>query len=301
MIDDPGTPLPGPHSLPPHASRWRPVARAIAGLALLAALALAGWGYWVETWPPVVRRATIALDSPALAARPVRLALASDIHVGNHGMTPARLERVVDQIMAERPDVIVLAGDFVNGDTPGDAAARPDLLTAPLSRLHAPLGVVAVIGNHDGDTDPEAVVAVLEQAGITVLRNAAVRMGPLTFAGFDAYRRQPHPRKAVMPAARQLGGPIIALEHGPGLARHLPPDVPLMLAGHTHCGQINLPGLSTSRSFVDGRMLYDPAFRCGLIRRNDHSVVVTGGVGSGSFPLRIGTRTDFWMLTLTGR
>lgn len=302
MSSDPGMAPPGPTSSPRAFGRvLRRVFLWLMLAGVVAALGFAAWGYWVETWPPMVRRALVTLPAPELAGKRVRLALASDIHVGNHGMSPARLDRVVDQIMAEHPDAIMLAGDFVNGEKPGDQAVHIEMLTAPLSRLHAPLGVFAVLGNHDGDTDPEGVTAALQQAGITVLRNEVAKAGPLVLAGYDRYTRHRKHPKSLFKLARAVGGPIIAVEHAPNLGRKLPPDVPVLLAGHTHCGQVNLPGLSSSHSFIDGRSLYDPVFRCGLVDWQGHVVVVTGGVGSGSFPLRIGTRPDFWMITFTGR
>jgi len=244
-----------------------------------------------------------------MAGKSLRVALVSDIHVGSHGMSAARLDRVVDQIMAEKPDAIVLAGDFVNGHHPGDHAIRLDLLERPLARLRAPLGVIGVLGNHDAETEPALINETLARAGVTMLKNDAVRVGPLVMAGGDEYGEARRHFKVTMARAHALaennalagtGAPIVLVEHTPSMGRHLPPDVPVLLAGHTHCGQVNLPFLSSAKSLVDGRVLYDPAFRCGLIPWDGHTVIVTGGVGSGSFPLRIGTRPDFWMVTFRG-
>jgi predicted MPP superfamily phosphohydrolase len=295
---DEASPVPPPN---PMAALGRLVVRRILPLLALLVLLVASWGYWVETWMPVVRRATVTLDQPAMRGQRLTLALASDIHVGSHGMSAARLDRVVALINAQRPDAIVLAGDFVNGEKPDDPAFHPEMLGGPLSRLRAPLGVYAVMGNHDSATDPVAVTRVLERAGITVLNDEAVRLGPIALLGFDDYTRRHLRMDQILGRARVLGGPIVAVEHAPNLGHTLPPDVPVLLAGHTHCGQIDIPGLSTANSPIDGRKLYDPAFRCGLIATGRHHVFVTAGVGSGSFPLRIGTRTDFWMITLTGR
>lgn len=306
---------------PPVRHRWRQAALAVVLFGLVLAIAGAAWGWWVETWPPIVRRATITLDSPAMAGKSLRVALVSDIHVGSHGMSAARLDRVVDQIMAEKPDAIVLAGDFVNGRHPGDRAIRLDLLERPLARLRAPLGVIGVLGNHDAETEPALINETLARAGVTMLENDAVRVGPLVMAGGDEYGEARRHFKVTMAKAHALaeanalagnnalsenkalagtGAPIVLVEHTPSMGRHLPPDVPVLLAGHTHCGQVNLPFLSSAKSLVDGRVLYDPAFRCGLIPWDGHTVIVTGGVGSGSFPLRIGTRPDFWMVTFRG-
>lgn len=280
----------------PPSQRRKWWAWALLGL-ILAGAALLGWGYWVETWPPLVRRAVIVFDTPAMAGRKIDVALVSDIHVGSHGMSAARLDRVVDQVMAQHPDAILLAGDFVNGDRRNDPAVRLDLLPEALGRLHAPLGVFAVLGNHDQWTDPRAVTALLHRAGITVLNNQSQGVGPITLLGLADTPRARLIAAPLLPAARAAGKPVIVVEHVPRVI----PGVPLILAGHTHCGQIHLPGISIAGNPITGNRYYDARFRCGIVRWQDQIVLIGSGVGSGSFPLRIGTRPDFWMITLTGR
>jgi uncharacterized protein len=98
---------------------------------------------------PAERRLTVGLPGWPSRARPLRIALLSDIHLGNHAMDAGRLRGIVGRVNAARPDLILLAGDFVVGHDPAGAARRADGLEAPLSHLDAPLGVVAVLGNHD--------------------------------------------------------------------------------------------------------------------------------------------------------
>lgn len=294
-----GSPLPSP---------WRIAGTAVmlglahtCSAALGCVLAVLAWGLWVPTWDPQVLETTIAFDDPALRGQSIRVALVSDIHVGNHGMSAARLDRVIGQVMAQHPDAILLAGDFVNGEYPGDPAMRVDLLPGPLSRLHAPLGVFAVLGNHDRVTDPHAVEAALRQAGITVLVDQIAPLGPITLIGVD----DALPKRARLPVllaqARATGRPMVLMEHAPSLLRAVASDVPVILAGHTHCGQVHVPGWAGGRNPITGTVYYNPQFRCGLVHWRGRLVLVSGGVGSGSFPLRIGTRPDFWMIRFTGR
>lgn len=274
---------------------------ALAGLAL-AVVALFAWRSAVSD--PVERRITIRLPSPALRARPLRLALVSDIHLPATAMTPDRLDRIVAQINRARPDAILLAGDFVNGRDPRDAAFRPDLLTAPLARLRAPLGVYAVPGNHDHWTDVDRVTAALQAAGITVLANDARALGPITLVGIDDDLTGHADVDTAMQLARDAGSGIpIAITHTPDIAPTLPPDVPLMLAGHTHCGQIVLPVLGSLAllSPFDDRRPFDPHYRCGVIADPGRTVIVTAGVGAGEVPFRLGAPPDWWMVTLAGR
>jgi predicted MPP superfamily phosphohydrolase len=92
----------------------------------------------------------------------------------------------------------------------------------------------------------------------------------------------------------------VALTHAPELAPRLPADIRLLLAAHTHCGQIVLPliGVLPGWSPHAHKRLHDPHYLCGLIHDPGRTVIVTAGVGSGTLPLRIGAPPDFWLITL---
>ncbi len=171
----------------------------------------------------------------------------------------------------------------------------------PLARLRAPLGVIAVLGNHDHWTDPAAIRAALEKAGIIVLDNDAARRGPLAILGVgDAFSGHDDIARTMAAAAR-IGGLPVVLTHAPDLVHKLPTALPLILAGHTHCGQIVLPwiGPPIARSpFQHWKPLYDPRYRCGIVTDPGRQVIVTAGLGSGTAPIRIGAPPDWWLLTL---
>ncbi len=280
------------------AAHW---ALALAIPALVAGVAVAG--LLEALADPVVRRTAVELQDWPAGAAPITVALVSDIHIGNIAMDTARLDRIVGQIEVAKPDLIVLAGDFVVGHDPSGIEARAALLTAPLTRLKAPLGTVAVLGNHDYWTGAGRVSGALKAAGVTVLDNEASRRGPIllvgvsdTFSGHDDIAR-------ALAQAKAIGGPAVVLSHSPDVVPGLPPAVHLVLAGHTHCGQVvlpligALPGLSLHEH---ARRLFDPRYRCGVIRDPGRTVIITGGVGSGTLPLRIGAPPDFWLVTLRG-
>lgn len=215
-------------------------------------------------------------------------------------MDRRRLTSIVQEVNDVRPDLVLIAGDFVSDHNSHRAALHAAGLVEPLSRLRAPLGVVAVLGNHDYWSGQAAITSALNGAGVTVLDNEAVRRGPLVIAGIGD-KFSGHDRAAsALEAARSLGGPIVALTHSPDLAPDLPPDVPLALAGHTHCGQVILPlvGAPVKHSPLTGKALYNPRYRCGLIRDLGRTVIVTGGLGIGALPFRIGAPPDFWVITL---
>lgn len=254
--------------------------------------ALTGYSFWEARADPIVRQARVALSGWPEGAAPLRVVLLSDIHAGALATPPARLERIVAQVNALRPDLILIAGDFTPGHDAIDAATVTAAL-APLGALQAPLGVLAVPGNHDHWTGLGAVTAALESAGIRVLKNEAVIRGVLVIGGVDDdYSR--HARTAdVVAAMRRLPGPRLVFTHSPDIAPQLPADFPLLLAGHTHCGQGVIPGYGS----LDPVSRYQDRYRCGIIREGARTVIVTGGIG-GSLPLRFNAPPDLWLLTI---
>ena len=155
--------------------------RRAAWLAALALGLLWGWGLAQAVRAPIERRATLTLAGLPKGAPPYRVALLSDIHFGNRAMQPERLAAIVDTVNAERPDLILLAGDFVNGTE--RLESDPAQLSAGLARLKARDGVIAVPGNHDHWPDLPAVRGALARAGIPLLANQALRAGPLLVLG----------------------------------------------------------------------------------------------------------------------
>lgn len=261
------------------------------GLAV-ALLGLLLWGFFEARADPIVRRAAIAMPDLPAGTPPIRVLLLSDIHAGNLAVTPARLERVVAQVNALKPDLVLIAGDFMPGEAEIDAPTATAAL-APLKGLRARLGVVAVPGNHDHWTGLGAVRTALEAADVTLLANQAMVRGPLVVAGVDDdYSR--HARTGqTLAAARLLPGAKLVLTHSPDIAPQLPPDFPLLLAGHTHCGQVVIP----FHGSLDPVSRYEDRYRCGIIREGARTVVVGAGIG-GSLPLRLNAPPDFWLLTL---
>ncbi|WP_262503855.1 metallophosphoesterase [Sphingosinithalassobacter sp. CS137] len=243
---------------------------------------------------PVVREARIAMRDWPEGAPPLRLVLVSDIHLGSPAMDGARLDRIVTQINALDPDLVVIAGDFIFGHERGSAAMLGAGLPASLARLDAPLGTVAALGNHDHWTGIAAVREQLERAGVAVVENGAIRRGPIVLGvvGDDFTRHDDIP--ATLAAMAELEGPQVVLSHSPDIAPELPPEVALVLAGHTHCGQVVPPLIGPLVSVSR----YGERYRCGVRREGGRLVVVTAGLGTSGPPLRMGAPPDLWLLTL---
>ncbi len=281
--------------------------KTVRGVAVAAALtaalgaALFAVGTMNARAAPRVRSAALGLRDWPAQAPPFRIVLISDVHMGDAMMTPARLDGIVARINALRPDLVVVAGDLINGHTAEGAQARAADLIGPFSRVEARGGVVAVLGNHDHWTSASAVRAALTRAGVVVLENQAVGIGPIALAGVGDVFSGHDDADSTIAQARRLGRPVVVLTHSPDLAGRLPSDARLVLAGHTHCGQVRAPwgaALIARSPRANGRALYDPRYRCGLIRDGERDVVVTAGVGAGTLPVRFGAPPDLWLLTL---
>lgn len=243
---------------------------------------------------PVVRSGAIRLPRWPAGQRPVRAVLISDIHVGSAAMDAARLDRIVGRIDALQPDIVFIAGDFIFGHDPNGARRLGDAMIAPLSRLRAPLGIVAVLGNHDHWTGPDVVRKQLERAGVIVIENDAVVRGPLAIGGVgDDFSHHDDLGRTIKALSALRGAPIL-LTHSPDIAPALTARTPLLLAGHTHCGQVVLPFWGP----VSEVSKYGARYRCGIQREEGRAVVVTAGLGTSGGPFRLGAPPDLWLLTL---
>lgn len=287
--------------MPPRLWKWlRRLVVATVVLGVLAAM-VGGYGLIEARSDPLVRTATLSMKRFPAHTPPLRLALVSDIHVGNLAMPTWRLNRIVDQINALKPDVVVITGDFVNGDTPGSTKFHPGMIEQPLARLRAPLGVYGTLGNHDLDTNPQLVELALQHAHVRLLSDEVARVGPIALIGVDFGDTGRHELARGLDRAHELGGVPVLATHAPPKPWHVPLGIPLVLAGHTHCGQIVLPGWDNSWDMTHHEQRFDPQFRCGIIPTGSVTMVVTGGVGAASgVPFRIGAPSDIWLLTLKG-
>lgn len=262
----------------------------------LVALAVVAWGYAGATSTPVVRKARLALAGWPAGAPPVRALLISDIHVAGPDMPPARLAGIVARINALEPDLVLIAGDLVSDKRTATRFYSMAEAVAPLAALRPRLGTIAVLGNHDHWRDAGAAAAALRAAGITLLDNDAVQAGPLAVGGLDDAYTGRHDLPATLKAMAALEGARLLISHSPDPFPDVPGSVPLMVAGHTHCGQISLPLIGPLATMSD----HGERYACGLIRENGKALVVGAGVGTSLLPLRIGAVPDMWLLELGG-
>ena len=247
----------------------------------------------------IVRRLRLEIGGWPRWRRPLRVAFLSDLHTGSHSDDVARLNAIVDEIAALAPDLVLFGGDYVNMQPFGGGRVPPRTTAAALSRLQAPLGRFAILGNHDYVYGERAVADAFEQHGIPVLDHARRSMRfqdhAIDLVGVpDAHvtRAEAYALLAGLSAQR----PTIVLAHDPVWFAHLPAGPHLMLAGHTHGGQIKLPGIGVVRTATKAprRWIH------GLIEERGQYLYVTSGIGTSGLPLRWGVPPEIAVLDMSG-
>ena len=250
-----------------------------------AATGLTAYGYAYERHALRVVHADLPVAGLAPQHQGLRIGLVTDLHHSEF-TSQADIARAVDLIMAQRPDLIVLGGDYVSF---GERRYMEPCAEA-LAPLAAPEGVFAIMGNHDDDRD---MPAALEHRRFAVLRDSrttrTIRGAPLDLAGIRFWTR------ASAEIARVIGGSdhtTLLLAHDPRrLTQAVELAVPAVLSGHTHGGQIVLPvvGAPAGRKF--------PVL-AGFAARSGTSLFVSRGVGTVYVPIRLNCPPEVAVITL---
>jgi predicted MPP superfamily phosphohydrolase len=274
--------------------------RVLSALVVSAIAAQTVWGFTLGQRRVDVTTTRVAL--PRLHARlaGLRLVQISDLHIGN-GLEAARLDRMVERTNATQPDVVVLTGDLFDFDPSHvDDGARG------LAGLRARYGVYAILGNHDQYVGAERVADALARhaPGIRLLRDELVRLPiaePLYLAGVEDPGGRWFERGLQVAAIDALAeqrpsdGPVVLLVHQPEMFHHAARHgFPLVLAGHTHGGQIALP-LWQGR--VNLARVMSPLTR-GSYRRDASILYVNRGLGIGGPAVRIHCNREIAVLEL---
>ena len=254
---------------------------------------LAAYGHWIEPSWLQVRRTTVSIPGLPNALQGMVIAHLSDFHLGRSFDPHGPVAQAIAACDAARPDAVVLTGDFISGRRSISA------LATALRQLSA-RPVFAVYGNHDyrfGPNHRRTLQRVLTDLGITVLDNRAVafdhRGERVWFIGVgDAYTS--HDRLDVAQGGLTDGDrPRILLTHYPDLLFDVPANqFDLVLAGHTHGGQINLP-------FIVQRALAhsDTAFSSGLFHVSGVPLYVNRGLETSNQRIRLFARPELALIT----
>jgi uncharacterized protein len=280
------------------ATRARRIVRAALILLLLLASVLTLWALWWEPRRLVTRE--LSMLPSCWTGPPVRIAVASDLHVGAPGVDLKKLDTLVADVNSARPDVVVLLGDYVIQGVKGGRFVTPEMIAQHLGALKAPLGVYAVLGNHDWWLDAPRVERALSSAGIRVLEDRSVSLDRpgdgFWLMGISDFWEGRHDVAAALADVRD-GRPIIAITHNPDVFPAVPERVCLTLAGHTHGGQVALPLIG--RPIVPSR--YGQRYAWGSVREGNRELFVTSGVGTSILPVRFRVPPEVVLLNVGDR
>ncbi|HVY89548.1 MAG TPA: metallophosphoesterase [Hyphomonadaceae bacterium] len=257
-------------------------------------------------WEPetlVVRH--VDVESRTWTGAPLRVGIISDIHLGAPHMSLGRLDGIISEMNAEHPDIILLPGDFAGREEPASMRGASDKAEiangiALLSKLKAPLGVWAVLGNHDWWYDGDAIKKALEAANVHVLENQRGLVqrsqgGDFWIGGLSDYESMRSlPSYSDTLADLPERAPIIVMTHWPDAFAAAPASVALTIAGHTHCGQVNLPFFGRLISASEASQ----EWACGLYEDHGRKLYVSGGVGTSVMPVRFLQPPEINIVTL---
>ncbi|TBW34515.1 metallophosphoesterase [Siculibacillus lacustris] len=257
-------------------------------------------GYAVAVEPRMrltVTRNDLALPGWPAHAKPLKVAMIADLHAVEPWMPISRIEEIVVATNALQADVILLLGDYMSGVHFAHRVTPPREWAAVLAKLTAPLGVHAILGNHDywwrGGPDP--VVRALREVGIDVLLNQATRI--------DAHGHRFWITGTESTLAGRLGAhgfvgrddlsatlarisddlPVLHMAHEPDLFAEVPERVALTVSGHTHGGQVGIPGV---RGLIALRTGSSQRWIRGHYEVGGRHLLVSSGLGVSFLPMR---------------
>jgi predicted MPP superfamily phosphohydrolase len=268
--------------------------------AVVAACAVLGLGlraFWLEPASLRVTASTIELPPGSPALDGLRVAVLADLHVGSPWNGLDKLARIVAETNAAAPDVVLLAGDYVIKGVIGGSFVAPEAIAARLHALHAPLGVYAVLGNHDWWLDAARVRTALAAAAIPTLddRALAIDGGGRRFwlCGVSDFWEGAHDVHRALAGVTD-DAPVILFTHNPDVFPHVPARVALTVAGHTHGGQVFVPILG--RPIVPSR--YGQRYAIGHVVEDGRHLFVSPGLGTSIIPVRFRVPPEISLVTL---
>ena len=287
----------------------------IAALLSTLGLLLLSYAYFIEPSRLVVTSSDIRIAGWSKELDGLRIVAISDIHGGSNGADDERLRQLVKTTNAVDPDLVVLLGDYVSqtgsSGNDGKRGLRMPVATVAdhLSGLRSKLGVFAVLGNHDGWHGDEEIARELTSRRIQVLdgglatvqhNGASLRiLGLKDQLKIDSWEAYTADARTLLAPTEGMGD-VIILEHSPDVAPIITAGEPisknlrLMIAGHTHGGQVWLPVLG--RPIVPSG--YGQRYAAGHTRDKGLDMFVTTGVGTSILPFRFMVPPEIAVLTI---
>lgn len=231
-------------------------------------------------------REAISLTAPT-APSGLKLVLASDLHIGYHNPV-GELNRWIDIINKEKPDLILIAGDIIDGRI---RPLKEQHMAQAFHRLNAP--VIACLGNHEYYAGLNEAIPFYKQAGITLLRDSAITVKGINIIGRDDRTNTARLSVAQLKTGLDPQRFTILLDHQPyHLEQAQQSGIDFQFSGHTHYGQVWPISWITDA-------VYEDAF--GPLKKGKTNYYVSSGLGIWGAKFRIGTRSEYVVLTLNNR
>jgi uncharacterized protein len=269
------------------------------------------WAFWYEPSSLTVKNYEIKIAGWHPAHDNFKIVAISDVHGGSNFITEEKIRAIVEQANAQNPDLTVLLGDYVSQQFFDRKKLKMPMPTIAdgLRGLRARHGVFAVLGNHDAWHGDSVVRSEFERVGIRVLENEVTTINangaPFRLLGlpdalkvvtWDSYSN--NTKMTLFPTESE--GKLIAITHNPDVIvmttgkLSISPNFVLLLAGHTHGGQVRFPLVGAP--VVPSS--FGQKYAIGHIVENNVNLFVTPGVGTSIFPVRFRVPPEISVLTL---
>lgn len=273
------------------------------------------YAYFIEPTRLVINHSTLRIKNWNPAFDGMKIVMLGDIHGGSNGVTEERIREVVARTNEQEPDLVVLLGDYVSQERENKPITQRSLkmpvgtIADNLSGLTARYGVYAVLGNHDGWHGDENVAAELTRVGFRVLQNevAVIEKGGqrLRIFGMKDHLKLTGGWLKTAAESKEIlnqtgSGDVIVLQHSPDILNVIAgeflisPDLRLILAAHTHGGQVRFPILGTP--IVPSG--YGQKYVHGHVFEKNVDMFVTSGIGMSVLPFRFLVPPEIAVLTI---
>jgi predicted MPP superfamily phosphohydrolase len=275
---------------------------------------LGAWAFWYEPSSLTVKNYDLKIQEWQAAHNNFKIVTISDVHGGSNFVDDNKIRQVVEKANEQNADLIVLLGDYVSQQRFDHLQLNMPMqnISDNLRGLQANFGVYAVLGNHDALYSDARVRTELERAGIRVLENEAIKINvnkqdlillglpdvlKVNASGWEKYCADARSALAKLNAK----GGVIVLTHSPDIFPFVSktdlvsPDLRLVLAGHTHGGQVRFP-------FVGSLVVpssYGQKYALGHVTEDGKNLFVTPGIGTSIFPVRFRVPPEVSVLTIS--